>query len=134
MTFFDSIKTVFRKYAEFGGRASRPEFWRFVLFSSVVTAILNSLALPFDGRLFAFNATASSISVFTSFAGLWSLAVLVPSVAVGVRRLRDAGHEWTQLLWILLPVVGFIILVVRLADPGVASTAPGVEAPVSLRP
>ena len=130
MTFFDSIKIVFRKYAEFGGRATRPEFWWFVLFSALVSAILNFLTLNFDGRLFTFTATAGSFSAFASFAGVWNLAVLVPSLAVAVRRLRDAGHEWTQLFWILLPVVGLIILVVRLADPGVASIGPLVEAPV----
>ena len=131
MTFFDSIKIVFRKYAEFGGRATRPEFWWFVLFSFLVSAALNALTLPFSGRMFEFYASATSVSAFTSFASLWSIAVLLPSLAVTVRRLRDAGREWTQIFWILLPIAGLIILIVRLAEPSVVATVPPAETPGS---
>lgn len=119
MTFAESIKTVFRKYADFTGRATQPEFWWFVLFSTLVSAALNALTVPINGRLFEFAAQANGVSAFVSLATVWSIAVLVPSLAVTVRRLRDTGREWTRLLWLLLPIVGWIILIVQLAEPSV---------------
>lgn len=131
MTFFQSIRTVFLKYAEFEGRASRPEFWWFILFTTIVSAVLSSLTYrTLDPRMFEVTTTANSLTGFISFAGAWNIAVLVPSLAVAVRRLRDAGHEWTQLLWLLLPIAGAIVLIVRLADPSVAATVV-VQEPVA---
>ena len=110
MTFFESIKTVFRKYAEFEGRASRPEFWWFTLFSALVVSALGTLnftTMNGDGVL-AIGSTLTS---------LWSIAVLLPTLAVTVRRLRDAGRDWKEIFWALLPLVGWILLLIRLADP-----------------
>lgn len=108
MSFGDAITTVFRKYAEFTGRASRSEFWWFVLFSTLVSAALGSLnfATP-DGV----------VSIGSSLAGLWSVAMLLPTLAVSVRRLRDAGRQWPELFWILLPIAGLIVLIVRFCEP-----------------
>src|SRR6185437_15538021 len=53
MTFFDAIKTVFRKYAEFGGRATRPEFWWWTLFTTLVSAALNALSVPMYGVMYS---------------------------------------------------------------------------------
>ncbi|CAN5184012.1 hypothetical protein BH09ACT5_BH09ACT5_01480 [soil metagenome] len=132
MTFFDSIRTVFRKYAEFGGRASRAEFWWFALFNALVSSALNTLNVRTVGPGFYDDGlwTGSTIFVGSSLAGLWSLAVLLPSLAVTVRRLRDAGHRWTQLFWLLLPIAGVIILIVRLCEPSAvpAPVAPPVSA------
>lgn len=123
MTFFESIRTVFRKYAEFGGRATRPEFWWFTLFTALVSAALNSIATAFNPQLFEVTASASSITGYMSFAGVWSIAVLLPSLAVAVRRLRDAGRNWTELFWILLPIAGAIVLIIRFAEPSIPETA-----------
>jgi uncharacterized membrane protein YhaH (DUF805 family) len=146
MTFFESIKTVFRKYAEFGGRASRPEFWWFALFSALVASALGSLNLysttssvvggwmGSDGWMgsggFDGSATSSTLYLGASLAGLWSVVVLLPSLAVTIRRLRDAGHNWAEIFWILLPIAGIIILIVRLADP----TRTDAPAPVAAPP
>lgn len=137
MTFFDSITTVFRKFAEFGGRASRPEFWWFTLFSALVTGALGSLNLSsttgtFDAfRMLGEQSTATTTTFYlgSSLAAVWSFVVLLPSLAVTVRRLRDAGHKWTELFWLLLPIAGVIILIVRLCDPTVP-LAPQASAPV----
>ena len=108
MSFGDSIATVFRKYAEFSGRASHPEFWWFTLFSALVSTGLGAfnILMP-DG----------TIMIGPSLASVWGVAVVVPSLAVAVRRLRDGGHQWTELLWVLLPIAGLIVLIVRLCDP-----------------
>ncbi|NYF10456.1 uncharacterized membrane protein YhaH (DUF805 family) [Leifsonia sp. AK011] len=139
MTFFDSITTVFRKFAEFGGRATRPEFWWFTLFSALVAGALGSLNLTsttgtFDAfRMMGEQATATTTTFYlgSSLAAVWSFVVLLPSLAVTVRRLRDAGHKWAEIFWILLPIAGVIILIVRLCDPTVqlAPQAPAPAAP-----
>lgn len=92
MTFGESIGTCFKKYAAFDGRASRSEFWWWILFTVI--------------------ASAAAGIVSEAIAGLFSLAVLLPSLAVGARRLHDVDKSgWWQLLWIV-PVIGWIILVV----------------------
>lgn len=132
MTFFDAIKTVFRKYAEFSGRATRPEFWWFALFSALVSSALNSLNLyTTENPMFSMSASASGVVFGSSLAGVWSIVVLLPSLAVTVRRLRDAGREWTEIFWILLPIAGAIVLIVRLCDP---STPADTLAPVEVTP
>ena len=96
MTFQESIQVGFKKYADFTGRASRSEFWWFMLL------------------LFLVSAGASMISQVVS--GLFSLATLVPSLAAGARRLHDTNRSgWLQLLWIV-PVIGWIIVIVFLVQ------------------
>jgi uncharacterized membrane protein YhaH (DUF805 family) len=103
MNFVDSIKTCFAKYADFNGRAKRPEFWWYTLFIFLVSIALSVL-------------THHNQSV----SGLFSLATLLPSLAVGARRLHDTDRSgWWQLLWIL-PVIGWIIMIVFQATAGQA--------------
>lgn len=116
MTLGQSIQTVFTKYAEFRGAASRSEFWWWVLFTSLVSAALNTVTVwRFD--------FGSDISQGSGLAGVWAIAVLVPTLAVTVRRLRDAGFEWGHVFWVLLPVAGVIVLIVLCAQPSRRSVA-----------
>jgi uncharacterized membrane protein YhaH (DUF805 family) len=110
MTFAQSIQTVFNKYAEFRGIASRSEFWWWVLFTSLVSAALNTVTV-WSVSL------GSDISPASSLAGVWAIAVLVPTLAVTIRRLRDAGYEWGHIFWVFLPVAGVIVLIVLCAQP-----------------
>ncbi|GAA2085422.1 hypothetical protein GCM10009840_23160 [Pseudolysinimonas kribbensis] len=115
MTFPTAITTVFRKYADFSGRAARPEFWWFALFGALVSAALNSLnVLTPEGTVY----------LGSSLSGLWGLATLLPMLAVTVRRLRDAGFGWGHIFWVLLPVAGVVVLVVLLAQRSTAAAAP----------
>jgi uncharacterized membrane protein YhaH (DUF805 family) len=92
MTFVDSIRTCLTKYVDFNGVASRSEFWWFMLFVFVVSAALNYVS-PLVG-------------------GLFGLAMILPELAVGARRLHDTGKSgWLQLL-LLIPLIGLIILIV----------------------
>ncbi len=104
MTFFQAIGSGFRKYAEFTGTASRSEFWWWVLFSALASSALTAAA----NALFAGN---------TDVNALWSLVVLLPSLAVTVRRLRDAGYGWGHAFWLLLPFAGVVIVAVLCAQP-----------------
>ena len=84
-----------RKYAEFSGRARRQEFWMFVLF--------NFLAGIAIGIVEAILGTGGALC------GLYNLAVLIPSLAVSVRRLHDTDHSGWWILINLIPLIGFII-------------------------
>lgn len=123
MTFGTAIQTVFRKYAMFEGRAGRAEFWWWILFIALVSAALAILtrmftpigASPYVGRASQPGADLS---------GLWALAVLLPTLAVTVRRLRDAGYGWPHVFWVLVPVAGLVVLAVLASQPTVPPPAP----------
>ena len=108
MSFGEAIQTVFRKYAEFMGRAARDEFWWWALFNVLVVGALNLFNVIRIGD----NAYLGSL-----LAGLWGIAVLLPSLAVAVRRLRDAGHGWGNLFFVLVPIAGGVVLIVLWAQP-----------------
>ena len=90
---------VMSKYAQFEGRAHRTEFWLFMLVSVSISIVL-SIA---DAILGTRN------DYFGLLSGIYGLAVLVPSLAVGARRLHDTGRSgWWQLIG-LIPIVGLIV-------------------------
>lgn len=96
-TFGNAVKRFFTKYAVFSGRASRREFWWVILFF-----VLCSIALGIIGGMFAFISTA----VPTILSVVWSLATIVPYVALAVRRVHDSNRSgW----WVLLPGVPYVI-------------------------
>ena len=102
MNLIDNFKlVVFERYAKFDGRARRSEYWLFFLALVIVSIVLNLF-----GR-------ASSLFVVVGI--LWSLAMLVPHLAVGVRRLHDTDKSGWWLLIGLVPCVGFIVLIVFFA-------------------
>ena len=110
MTFADAIKICFNKYADFNGRAARPEFWYFFLFTLLVSLGLNIITQSMGGAMVGM---------------LFSLATLVPSLAVGARRLHDTNRSgWLQLIW-LIPLIGWIILIIFLAQEGKDGNAYG---------
>ena len=97
------IKVVRDNYANFEGRARRNEFWMFTL----ISWIIGIAAVVIDGIMFPDAGVVNS---------LYSLAILVPSIAVGARRLHDTGRSgWWQLLWILI-IIGWIPLIIFLAQ------------------
>lgn len=114
MTMFTSVRSVLRHYADFNGVAGRPEFWWFALFSAVAHLALNSLNLV---------TPEGTIYLGASLSGAFGIAVLIPTFAVAVRRFRDSGSSPLNLLWLLLPVAGGIVLIVLLAQPTRAAVA-----------
>jgi uncharacterized membrane protein YhaH (DUF805 family) len=100
---------VLKKYTVFNGRAGRPEFWWFTLASLIVSIVLEIIGAIING--------ASGGRALT---GLYSLAVLLPSLGVGIRRLHDTDRSGWWLLIALIPVVGWIILIVFYASRGTA--------------
>lgn len=108
MTFPDSINMcLFKKYADFSGRASRSEYWWFVLFN-----ILGSFALMVvSGAIgYIFGGISAVFSAIGTF--IYSLAVIIPSIAVMVRRLHDTGRSGWWFFIFFAPFVGYIVLLV----------------------
>lgn len=112
MSFQDAVRVCLQqKYARFDGRARRSEFWFFILFTAIVSAVGGALDAIFGIRSDTYGGTGP-------IQGLFQLILLVPTLAAGARRLHDTGRSgWWQLLG-LIPVVGWIILVVLFAQDG----------------
>ena len=101
---------VLKKYAEFSGRARRREYWFFVLFNIIVSIVL----VMIDSA----TGTLRMAAGFGLLSGLYSLAVLIPSLAVAVRRLHDTNRTGWWLLLAFIPLIGAIILIVFFATEG----------------
>lgn len=87
---------AWKKYNDFSGRSRRTEFWMFILINCVVSWVL-----------FFIEATFGSPGILS---GIYSLVVLVPALAVGVRRLHDTGREGLWILGCFVPILNFVVL------------------------
>ena len=95
-----------KRYAEFSGRSRRSEYWYFLLF-----VILISIAAAIvDGILASVIGFGGLLSI------VFGLGIIIPSLAVSVRRLHDTGRSGWWLLLNLVPFIGFIIVLVLLAQ------------------
>lgn len=124
MTFAEAVRSGFDHYVKFDGRASRPAFWWWFLFgvlvgigASIIDAIIGS---------------------FGVVSGLAALALLLPNLSVAIRRLHDTDHTGWWVLIGLIPIIGFIVLLIfylRQSDPGENQYGPppaeGVPAPTA---
>ncbi|MEU3971767.1 DUF805 domain-containing protein [Streptomyces bacillaris] len=99
----DWYLAVLKNYAGFSGRARRKEFWMFTLISFVISIVLSIIGGLIGTDILSY---------------IYSLAILIPSLAVAVRRLHDTSRSGWWLLIGLVPLVGFIVLIVFLASEG----------------
>jgi DNA-binding CsgD family transcriptional regulator len=97
MTFPQAIRVCLAKYAEFHGRATRPEFWWFALFVTLVTSAL--------------------VYVSEAVASIFLIAMLLPLLAAGTRRLRDSDQSGWWQLFLLVPVAGIVVVGILWAQP-----------------
>jgi uncharacterized membrane protein YhaH (DUF805 family) len=108
MDFAEAVKAVFNKYAVFSGRSLRSEFWYWELFGILASIVLSIV----DSALFNSNFGGNG-----PLGALFGLATVVPSLAVGARRLHDTNKSgWWQLL--AVTVVGLIPLIIWFCQPG----------------
>lgn len=95
--FIAQYKSVLKKYAVFTGRAGRREFWSFVLVNAIISILIGLLRMQ-------------------ALSAIYSLAVLIPGLAVGIRRLHDTNRSGWWLLIGFVPVIGTILLIVFVAQ------------------
>lgn len=91
--FTEALKLYFTRYTDFKGRSRRSEYWWATLAIGIIGAIIGA--------------------VLPDFSWIWTLVVLIPGLAICVRRLHDVGKSGWWYLWILLPLIGSIILLVQ---------------------
>ncbi|SFE61877.1 DUF805 domain-containing protein [Roseivivax sediminis] len=111
MDFKVAVQTCFSKYVTFTGRARRSEFWWFVLFIVVGNVIASLL----DSLLFGWMTSGHTVSILGA---LFGLAVFLPSIAAGVRRLHDLDRTGWWYLLVLIPVIGTLILIFFFVQKG----------------
>lgn len=104
----DLMFAPLRKYADFNGRARRSEYWLFWLFTTIVSIILTVVG----GLVMGGNDPSNPFSGGNLLSWIWTLAIFIPSLAVGVRRLHDSNRSGWWLLLILLPIIGAIVLLI----------------------
>ena len=95
---------VLKNYATFSGRARRKEYWMFFLISALISIVLTLLDILLGTYSMEYEAGL--------FSGLYSLLILIPSIAVVVRRLHDTDRSGWWILISLIPLIGVIVLFV----------------------
>jgi uncharacterized membrane protein YhaH (DUF805 family) len=104
MGFSDAIRTCLSKYVSFEGRAVRSEYWYFALFIFIVEIVAYAIDAGVFGRPILYSIAA--------------LALMLPSLAVGARRLHDTDRSGWWLLISFVPLIGAILLIVWFCTPG----------------
>lgn len=102
MTFIEAIRTCYSKYAVFAGRATRSEYWYFVLFGAIVSI---AYQVVFSSFL-----TGNQMGMIAGGVVMFFLFTL-PTIAVSVRRLHDIGRSGWWLLIVLVPLIGWILVI-----------------------
>ena len=106
------------QYAKFSGRACRREYWTFTFVNLAIYIVLKIISDTGD---------SSSLGIVDYILFLFALAIILPSLAVQVRRLHDIGKNGLWILINIVPIIGFIVLVVfcvRDSDPGANDYGP----------
>ncbi len=114
----ENYKKVLKDYSNFSGRAGRAEFWNFFLANFIIMLVLSIISKIIGDE----TNTLSSI---------YNLFVLLPGLAVGIRRLHDVGKSGWMMLVSLIPIVGAIwilILEIKVGDPNENEYGPAVSA------
>jgi len=99
----NEYKQMFVRWNDFSGRSNVREFWMAFLINLLVEGVLSALA--------------QASGFFNWIAGVYGLVILIPFLALNIRRLHDTDKSGWYLLWYLLPFIGWIIVLVALAKP-----------------
>lgn len=111
-----------KKYAVFSGRSRRKEYWFFVLFYVLISIVLGIIDTVIG------TTTAKGFGILGA---IYALILLIPSVAVTVRRLHDTGRTGWWVLIGFVPVIGWLVLLVFMfldSEPGVNKYGPSPKA------
>ena len=118
-------KAALSKYADFTGRSRRSEFWFFALGNIIIMMLLY---IPLIGSIMASDGGDPGVGsfLFTALIGIFALAIIIPSLAVAVRRLHDTGKSGWFYLLNFVPFGGIVLLVFYCQDsePGANKWGP----------
>jgi len=117
ITIFGSYSSVLKKYADFNGRLSRKGYWYFVLANFLVATAI-SLAEYIIRGMPSYSSYYSYYETTLILPSIYSLVIIIPSLAAMVRRLHDIGKSGWNVLLSLVPLVGSIVLLVFLFQRG----------------
>lgn len=110
MEFGTAVKTCFSKYATFSGRACRSEYWYYVLFLWIIGIVASILDLSLH----------APTTVYSPFSSIVLIVTLLPSLGVVVRRLHDVNRSGWWYFIVLIPLIGFVVLLIWLCKKGVS--------------
>jgi uncharacterized membrane protein YhaH (DUF805 family) len=114
-----------KRFAEFGGRSRRKEYWMFTLFNMVIAIVLTILSVVFR---------ESGIAViFSGLSLIYGLAAFIPGLAVTVRRLHDTGKSGWWVLIALVPLIGLVLIVFMVLDSDPAANQYGPNPKLGLQ-
>ncbi len=114
MSFANAIQSFFKNFANFKGRARRSEFWFAFLFVGLVGALISFV---FPGQVMDLGGGVQTV-VPSMVSSLWSLAVLIPGLAVVWRRLHDVNLSGGYYFMALIPIVGAILVLIKFCTEG----------------
>jgi uncharacterized membrane protein YhaH (DUF805 family) len=97
---------MFKRWNDFAGKSNLKEFWMPVVLNILISAI--------------FQALVQLAPFFNYIYGIYGLILLIPFLALNFRRLHDVGKTGWYLLWYLLPIIGWILVIIQLAKPSKA--------------
>ena len=114
MSLGESLTSVFNKYATFTGRARRSEYWWFSICYYVIVFVLNiaSMGMLVGVMSGEMSYNDPTFSMFQTMSVILGLGLLLPSLAVTVRRFHDIGKSGWNILWAAIPLIGAIIVLV----------------------
>ena len=108
---FRAYKKYWMGYVDFTGRSTRSDYWLAVLANTIVSIILFTVIIV----VIVFDSPGSDYHVIPNL--LYGLAIYIPSIALQVRRLRDAGFHWALIFLRFASVIGDIVLLVLSCQP-----------------
>lgn len=118
MKYLNYYLDVLKKYAVFEGRASRMEYWIFVLINTIIIILLSLISkvglVTLEYHML--------IPGFIILKGLYIIAVLIPGIAVSVRRLHDTDHSGFWLFISLIPMLGPLVIIIFMLMKGTPGT------------
>ena len=119
VSYMEALKRGFNQYATFSGRASRSEFWRFMVSREIIINSIGVLSIIVD-MIFGETSDISDYTIWLFI--IMHLIYLMPTIAYSCRRLHDLGRSGMTLFMVLIPIVGFFVLLSDFVKQGDVSS------------
>ncbi len=116
MTGFATYVDYWKRYFDFGGRSTRTQYWLVFLIQVLISVAFSCLTVIPGAK-----------TALTIIDSIWGVVNLIPGLAICIRRLRDGGKSWANIFWVLLPIAGIIVLIVKLCAPSVEEEKPAAK-------